>query len=216
MNYKKLVIESGIKMLDEGYTLETWGNISIRDPETGWIYLTPSGMKYHEICEDDVVVCDINGTVLEGRRKPTVEKELHLAVLRSRPEANAVVHTHPLYSTVFACTGETIPLLIDEAAKILGDEIKTAAYALPGSGQLVENCIAALGQKANACLLMSHGAVHIGTTIDAAFTAAKVLELTAQIYQMIRAMGARHIPISPENISAIQEFSKNKYGQGSK
>lgn len=213
MNYKKLVIESGIKMLDEGYTLETWGNISIRDPETGLVYVTPSGMKYHTLNEDDIVVCNLDGTIAEGHRKPTIEKDLHLAVMRSRPEVNAVVHTHPLYSTVFSCAGENIPLLIDEAAQVLGDEIKTAPYALPGSQELADNCVAALGQKASACLLMSHGAVCTGNSIDSAFVSAKVLELTAQIYQMIRAMGAQYVPISNENINAMQHFVKNIYGQ---
>lgn len=213
MNYKKMIVESGLRMLEGGYTIETWGNISYRDPDTNLVYLTPSGMDYGSIVESDIVVRDLDANPVEGDRKPTIEMGMHLAVYRARPEINAVVHTHPLYSTVFSCMGEDIPLLIDEAAQILGAPSRTAAYALPGSPQLAENCVKALGTDANSCLLQSHGAVCVGADMDTAFRVAKVLEVTAQIYQMIRAMGASFVPISPENIAAMQDFVKNIYGQ---
>lgn len=213
MNYKKLIIDSGLRMLNSGYTIETWGNISYRDGESGLVYLTPSGMDYTVITESDVVVCDLEGAIVEGRRKPTIETSLHLAIYRERPEVNAIVHTHPLYSTVFSCMGEDIPLLIDEAAQALGDVCRTAEYGLPGSPELAENCVRALGKDANACLLKSHGAVCVGATMDAAFKVSKVLEVTAQIYQMIRATGNAFQPISQENIAAMKYFANNLYGQ---
>lgn len=213
MDYKQLIIASGLRMLNAGYTIETWGNISARNPETQLVYLTPSGMDYTTISADDVVVCDIDGNVVEGKRKPTIETGLHTALYRARPEVNAVVHTHPLYSTVFSCMGEDIPMVIDEAAQVLGGVCRTAPYALPGTPELAENCVKALGTQANSCLLQSHGAVCVGETMDAAFKVAKVLEVTAQIYQMIRATGGAFQPISDKNIEAMQYFVKNIYGQ---
>lgn len=213
MNYKKLIVDSGLRMLNSGYTIETWGNISCRDKETNLVYLTPSGMDYTIITEDDVVVCDLNGKIVEGFRKPTIETTLHLEIYKFRPEVNAVVHTHPLYSTVFSCMGMDIPLIIDEAAQVLGDVCRTAEYALPGSPELAQNCIKALGKKSNSCLLKSHGAVCVGETMDDAFKVSKVLEVTAQIYQMILATGNNYQPISKENIAAMQYFVKNIYGQ---
>ena len=213
MNYKKLIIDSGNKMIDEEYTIETWGNISYRDPESNKVYLTPSGMHYATLVEDDIVVCDLDGTILESSRKPTIETELHLSVYRNRPDVNAVVHTHPINSTVFSCCGEEIPLLIDEAAQCLGGSVKTAPYALPGSPELAENCVQALGEARNACLLMSHGAVCVGENMEAAFRVAKVLEVTSEIYFRIRSMSAQYIPISDENIEKMEYFVKNLYGQ---
>ena len=102
MDFKKCIVESGKKLENSGLTVETWGNISIRDPETGLVYLTPSAMKYSTIAEDDVVVCRLDGTIVEGHRKPTIETGLHLAVYRNREEVNAVIHTHPMYSMVYA------------------------------------------------------------------------------------------------------------------
>ncbi|HHV30180.1 MAG TPA: class II aldolase/adducin family protein [Clostridium sp.] len=213
MNIKRIIVDSGIRMLNSGLTVGTWGNISFRDKESNLVYLTPSGMDYSAIIEDDVVVCDLDGNIVEGKRKPTIEKGMHLAVYKARPEVNAVVHTHPIYSTVFSCIGEDIPLIIDEAAQTLGDVVKTASYALPGSQELADNCIKALGTKSNACLLMSHGAVCVGETMDAAFKVSTVLEVTAQIYYMIKSMGKEYIKISEENIAAMEYFVKNIYGQ---
>ncbi|MEG2769654.1 MAG: class II aldolase/adducin family protein [Oscillospiraceae bacterium] len=213
MNYKKLIVDSGLRMLDGGYTVGTWGNISVCDRENGVVYLTPSGMDYADITEDDVVAVDLKCNVVEGHRKPTIETGLHVAVYNARADVNAIVHTHPIYSTVFSCCGEDIPMVIDEAAQILGDVCRTAEYALPGSPELADNCIKALGDKANTCLLKSHGAVCVGDNMETAFKVCKVLEVTAQIYQMIRAMGKDYEKISDDNISAMQYFVKNIYGQ---
>ncbi|MBE5967806.1 MAG: class II aldolase/adducin family protein [Lachnospiraceae bacterium] len=214
MNYKELIIESGKKMASEGFTIETWGNISFRDPKTNLVYITPSGMDYFKCNNDDVVVLNLDGERVEGTRKPTIETEMHLGVYRSRPEVNAVVHTHPIYSTVFSSMGEDIPLFLDEAAQTLGDVVKSTKYALPGTPELAEECIKALGKESNACLLQSHGAVCVGESMDAAFKVAKVLEITAQVYYMIRSTNGKPIALSDENIAAMKDFVKYKYGQG--
>ncbi len=213
MNYKKLIVESGKRMEGSGLTVETWGNISYRDPETQLVYLTPSAMLYNTITEDDVVVCSLDGTVVEGKRKPTIETEMHLSVYRNRQDVNAIIHTHPIYSMVYASQGKDIPMIIDEAAQILGDVCRCTDYALPGSSELADNCVKALGEKANSCLINSHGAVCVAGTMEGAFKTAKVLEVTAQIYYMIEATGGKPVGISPENIAAMQDFVKNSYGQ---
>ena len=213
MNFKKLIVDSGLKMLNGGYTVETWGNISCRDPETQRVYITPSGMDYSTLCEDDVVVVDLDANVLEGKRRPSIETGLHCAIYRARGDVNAVVHTHPIYSTVFSCIGEDIPMLIDEAAQCMGDVCRTTEYALPGSVEIAQNCIKALGQKANSCLLKSHGAVCVAGDMPGAFRVVKVLEVTAQMYQMIRAMNCQYHPISQENIEKMQYFVCHCYGQ---
>lgn len=214
MNYNQLIVESGKRMSGSGLTVETWGNISFRDKETGLVYLTPSAMLYDTIVEDDVVVCRLDGTIVEGERKPTIETEMHLSVYRNREDVNAIIHTHPIYSMVYAAQGKDIPLIIDEAAQILGDVCRCADYALPGSAELAENCVKALGERSNSCLIHSHGAVCVSGDMDGAFKTAKVLEVTAQIYYMIEATGGKPAGISDENIKAMQDFVKNSYGQG--
>ena len=212
-NWKREVIDAGIRMLSEGITIGTWGNVTVRDPETGYVYLSPSGMPYKTLMEDDIVVVRLDGSRVEGERKPTIETEMHLAIYRARPACNAIIHTHPVYSTAFSAMGEDIPLLLDEAAQVLGDVVRTTAYALPGSQELADECVKALGDKAMACLLRSHGAVCLGKDLEQAFGNSTVLEATARVYSIIRSMGKQFDPISPENIAFMQNFVKNSYGQ---
>lgn len=210
MNYKRFLIDACLRMVKSGLTVETWGNISVRDPETGYVYLTPSGMPYDTIVEDDIVVMDIDGNRIEGERKPTIEHAMHLGIMRNRPEINAVVHTHPVYSQVFALLHEDIPPVIDEAAQILG-EVRVTEYALPGSPEMAENAIKTLGNDA-ACLLANHGAVAVGKDMDAAFKVCTILEMTSQIYYMARCIGTPK-PIDDDKVAFMKDFVANHYGQ---
>lgn len=211
MNYKEHLIACGKRMLHSGLTVETWGNISVRDPETGLIYLTPSGMPYDSITGDDIVVMRPDGTIAEGFRKPTVEWAMHLGIMNARRDVNAIIHTHPIYSQVFAVLHEDIPPVIDEAAQAMGGDVKTAEYAIPGTKELAQNALAALGNGA-ACLLANHGAVCVGKDANAAFKVCNVLEMTAHIYYMARSIGEPE-PISRENVEYMKDFAANSYGQ---
>ena len=211
MNYKELIVAAGNRMIGSGLTVETWGNISARDPETGLIYLTPSGMPYDILTEEDVVVVDSSMNVVEGKRRPTIEIGMHAGIMNAREDVFAIIHTHPVYSQVFACLHEDIPPVIDEAAQILGGSVRCAEYALPGTEELARNTVKALGDG-SAVLLANHGAVCVGEDMDQAFKAATVLEMTARIYQMARAIGSPFI-IDDEKVAYMKDFVRNHYGQ---
>lgn len=211
MNYKSYLVECGKRLLYSGLTIETWGNISVRDNETGLIYLTPSGMPYDILNQEDIVVMNSKMEVVDGFRKPTIEKELHIGILNRRPDINAVIHTHPIYSQVFATMREDIPPIIDEAAQLLGGAVRCAEYALPGSHELAVNVINALGSDA-ACLMANHGAVCVGKDMDHAFKVCAVLEMTSQIYQLARSIGTVQM-LKEDDIKAMKEFAANYYGQ---
>jgi L-fuculose-phosphate aldolase len=136
---------------------------------------------------------------------------MHLGILRARPEINAVIHTHPLYSQVFAVLRQPIPPVIDEAAQALGGTVYPAEYALPGTPELAENVRRALG-GGSACLLANHGAVCVGRSMEQAFHVCTVLEMTARIYQMALAVGKPCV--LPEDLVAfMKDFAENHYGQ---
>lgn len=211
MDYKKFIVECGNRMLNSGLTVETWGNISVRDPETGLFYLTPSGMPYDIIEPEDIIVMDKNLNIVEGTRKPTIEFGLHIGIMNMRPDVNAVIHTHPVESQVFACLHRDIPPVIDEAAQLLGGTVKCAKYALPGSEELAHNVMEALGDGA-ACLMANHGAVCVGADMDTAFRVCTVLEMTAEIYQKALAIGKPE-PIDEDKVLFMKDFVANHYGQ---
>jgi len=211
MNCKTCLVDAGKRMLHSGLTVDTWGNLSLRDPETGLVYLTPSAMPYDVLTEDDIVAARLDGTVVEGTRKPTIEMEMHLEILRARPELRAVIHTHPIDSQVFAVLRRPIPPISDEAAQTLGGTVSVAEYGLPGSPELAENAVRALGNGC-ACLLANHGAVCVGASLEQAFKVCTVLEVTAKIYRMALAIGEPHV-ISDDLVAAMRDFAVNHYGQ---
>ena len=211
MNYKEAIVENGIRMLHSGLTVETWGNISMRDPETGLVYLTPSDMPYDKIVPDDVVVMNSKCEVVDGKRKPTIEYGMHVGIMNARPDVNAVIHTHPVDSQIFALLHRDIPPVIDEAAQLLRGTVRCAKYALPGTDELAENVIEALGDGA-ACLMANHGAVAAGSDIDHAFRICTVLEMTAKIYYKALCIGDPQ-PIDDEKVAFMVDFVTNHYGQ---
>lgn len=208
---KQTVVDAGIKMWNRSLTVGTWGNISCRDPETGKIYITPSGMDYQELETEDIVVFNQEGEKVEGKRKPSIEASMHIAIFQARNDVNAIIHTHPTYSTAFAVTENEIPPISEDFVQIVGDKVECAEYALPGTEELAENVVEAL-QDRNAVLLLNHGTLYTGPDMDFAFKISDVVEKTAQTYLLSKNLGEpRFIP--EDDIEAMQEFVKNEYGQ---
>ena len=200
-------------MLGSDLTIETWGNISVRS-ETGEICITPSGMPYQEITPSDLVFLDAEGNVTEGNRIPSIETQMHVLIYQNRPDVQAILHTHPVASTVFGVLRKPIPVITDEIAQAIGGEISVAEYALPGTKELAENAVRALGEK-NACLLANHGAVCVGKDLAACFKVATVLETGAEIYQKALAIsnGAGQVELKADDVKAMYDFAQNRYGQ---
>ena len=208
---KALLVETGVKIIEEGLTVGTWGNFSVRDPETGLIYITPSGMDYRIIQPDDIVVLDNDINVVDGVRVPSIEKGMHATTYHARPDVNAVIHTHPLYSTVLGVNGLELPGISEDFVQIVGDKIVCSLYALPGTMELAHNAVEGLG-KWNAVLLPNHGALNVGPDMPTAMTVCHVVEKTAHIYIMAKSIGTPTL-ISAEDCKAMQDFARNVYGQ---
>ena len=104
---------SAPRVLVEG----TSGNVSGR-VDDGLVCLTPSSVAYDAMTLDDLVIVDLDGNVVEGERSPTTEKALHLACYRAYPEIGGVIHSHPVYATMFALAREPIPAVIEEVVGV--------------------------------------------------------------------------------------------------
>ncbi len=207
--FSQKLMEAGIAMVQKKLTIETWGNLSIRQNNN--IYITPSGMPYDTLTIDDICVLNTEGIQIAGKRKPSIEAGMHVQIYQNRPDVQAIVHTHAIYSTIFAVLHEDIPCITDEIAQAIGGDIRCAAYGLPGSKELADNVVKALGNK-NACLLANHGALVVGKDFKECFKNAAVLETSAQIYQMAKAIGTPQVE-KEEDIAWMYDFAKNKYGK---
>jgi L-fuculose-phosphate aldolase len=210
-DYLQQIVDGGMEMVRRGLTVGTWGNISVRDSETGLIYIKPSGMPYEAITAEDVVVMNSDKEVVWGKRKPSIEYGLHITIMNKRPDVNAVIHTHPIYSSAFAVTLQEIPGISEDFVQIVGDKVICAEYALPGTPELAANVAKALGER-NAVLIPNHGTVCVGADVEGALKICHVVEKSAQIYILAKSLGSPQI-ISDEDIEAMQYFARNHYGQ---
>ena len=164
------------------------GDLSLRDPNTGYIYISPNAgpdidiPNWNAITENDVVVCDGDGNIIENWHNiiPTCESPMHFAIYKARPECNAIVHNHSIYSSAFSIVGRDIPLALSEMRKF-GHEIRCPlAFGPAGSDTLTNGVVEALGKVNRAALVRSHGAVCIGANMREAFHVAIMLEKLAQ------------------------------------
>jgi L-fuculose-phosphate aldolase len=167
----------------------TAGNLSAR-VDSELIAITPSGMPYRQITPQDIVICDLGGNLVEGERRPSSELPFHTAVLRTRPDAGAVVHTHSLYATTFAVLGRTIPAVHYVIAALGLTEVPIVPYHTFGSPELADAIAAALVDGGDAALLASHGALALGTDLAKAARAAELLEFLATVYYRALTVGA--------------------------
>jgi len=185
---KMEIVEAGMRMLHKGLVIGASGNISIRISGEDKIVITPSQIKYDKIGVNDIVVVDFKKNVLEGDRSPSVETGMHIGVYETRPDVGAIVHTHSVYASAIASLGKTIPPFLDDIVLMLGGEIEVAEYGMPGSKELAENAVRALGKK-NAVLLANHGSLSCGKDLEGAFVNAELVERVAKIFILSSLLG---------------------------
>src|SRR4030042_1421782 len=116
---KKLIVDTGRELYKQNLTLGTWGNISVLDSEAGLVYIKPSGMDYNEINPEDIIVVDKKGKTIEGFRKPSIEMPMHLSIYNARKDVGAIIHYHPIYSSVLAVTGFSLPGICEDFVQIV-------------------------------------------------------------------------------------------------
>ena len=181
---KKLVLETAQRMHTAGLVVATAGNVSMRLPsgtKRQLLAITPSARPYDLLDIDDIQIIDFNAEPVEGNLTPSMETMLHIGIYRSRPDVNAIIHTHSVYASAVSVAGMDIPPILDDQVAFLGGEIKLAGHGLTGSPEQVENVLAALEDR-SAVLLPNHGVVGTGSTIQDAFTACELVEKTAKVY----------------------------------
>lgn len=207
---KKMVIEAGKDMLKRSWTVGTWGNISVRTKDKKYMVITPSGVDYEVITPEMMSLVSMDGELISGK-KPSIETGLHLEIYKNRQDVNAVVHTHSVYTGAVASTRITVPPILDEMAQIIGGEVKTAEYALPGSKELAHNCKEALGDKM-AVLLANHGGVSVGKDLKEAFKITSVLEISLKSYFIAKVIG-NPVVLDDKDVNFMRDFFMNSYGK---
>ena len=178
---REMLVVYGQRLLASGLVQGNWGNLSVRLNEDQML-VTPSGLDYERVKPEDMVVVSIRNLHYDrfGNR-PTSEKGLHAGIYRHRPDVGAVIHTHSTYCSVFAAARMPLEVENPRMAEEVGDIIRIADYARPGTNALSRNTIRALG-RAKGCIMAHHGMICCGVDLKQTFHICSTIEEAAEQY----------------------------------
>lgn len=204
------------------YELVVWtaGNVSqrVRHPEVAdgsqdLFVIKPSGVSYDDLTPESMVVCTLDGQVLEGEHAPSSDTAAHAYTYEHMPEVGGVVHTHSTYATAWAARGEDIPCVLTMMADEFGGPIPIGPFAIIGDDSIGRGIVATLRESRSPAVLMAnHGPFTIGKDARAAVKAAVMCEEVARTVHIAQQLGDPQ-PIDPAKIDSLYERYQNVYGQ---
>ncbi|HEY9379478.1 MAG TPA: L-ribulose-5-phosphate 4-epimerase [Jiangellaceae bacterium] len=197
------------------YGLVAWtaGNVSARVPNAELMVIKPSGVSYDELTAATMIVCDLDGKVVDGELAPSSDTAAHAYVYRAMPEVGGVVHTHSPYACAWAARNEPIPCVLTAMADEFGGEIPVGPFALIGNDDIGKGIVETLsGHRSPAVLMRNHGVFTIGPDATAAVKAAVMCEDVARSVHLARQLG-EPVPIEPADIDRLYDRYQNAYGQ---
>jgi L-ribulose-5-phosphate 4-epimerase len=201
------------------YELVVWtgGNVSQRitfdDGSPDLFAIKPSGVRYEELTADSMVVCDLDGNLVDGKRSPSSDTAAHAYVYRNMPDVNGVVHTHSNYACAWAAVGEEIPCILTAIADEFGGPIPVGPFAIIGDDSIGKGIVDTLkGHRSPAVLMQNHGVFTIGATAQAAVKAAVMCEDNAKSAFIARQLGSP-IPIPQAAVESLYNRYQNVYGK---
>jgi len=168
----------GLKLLETGLVIGTWGNVSVRLGHQ--MIITPTGADYTKLTDDDMPLVDLATGEWEGP-KPSSERGLHQAIYLERREIGAVLHVHSPNASTLAAAHVELPPILDDLAQMVGPSVRVAPYALSGTRKIVKETVKALKGRM-AALMANHGAVCLGRNLDEALLCCQVLEKGCKAY----------------------------------
>jgi L-fuculose-phosphate aldolase len=181
-----------------GLVVGTAGNVSVREGDL--VAVTPSGVRYAELAPELVGVYRLDGEAVEAPLAPSSELPLHLAVYQDRPEAGAVVHTHPPAATALSTLVDEVPAVHYYTA-LFGGPVRVAPYATYGTAELARGVAGALRRRTG-CLMAGHGAVTLGPDLADALDKSAYLEWLCDVYLRAASAGTPRL-LPPAEISAV-------------
>ena len=188
---KSRVYKENMNLVKYGLVVLTWGNVSAIDRESGLVVIKPSGVSYDTMTEEDMVVVDLEGNVVEGKYRPSSDTPTHLYLYKVFPDVGGIVHTHSTHAVAFAQAGRSIPAYgtthadafygnIPCARALSESEIKTDYEK--NTGKVIFETFGELDYNAiPGCLVKNHGPFTWGKSPEKAVENAVTLEEVAKM-----------------------------------
>jgi len=197
------------------YGLVVWtaGNVSARVPGADLMVIKPSGVGYDDLRPENMIVCDLDGNVVEGEHNPSSDTAAHAYVYRHMPEVGGVVHTHSTYAVAWAARAEPVPCVLTAMADEFGGEIPVGPFALIGGDDIGAGIVATLrDHRSPAVLMANHGPFTIGRTARDAVKAAAMCEDVCRSVHIAFQLGQPRA-IASEAVDRLYDRYQNVYGQ---
>lgn len=208
---KEEVCEQNHELPNNDLVVGSGGNVSGRDPETGLIVIKPSGVKFAKLTPQSMVVVDIEGNVIEGDKKPSVDTGIHLYIYKNRADVFGITHTHSPYASSFAARGERIPAIMTPITHMLGRDVPCSRYATPGEVDTGQAIIEA-ADGGWAVLVKAHGVFTMGKSATEATAFAMYLEEAAMTTHLAIVRGpVEELP--QDEIDRCYNWFRKNYGQ---
>ncbi|RFD79460.1 L-ribulose-5-phosphate 4-epimerase [Gardnerella vaginalis] len=198
------------------WNLVVWtaGNVSQRLHTADLMVIKPSGVRYERLTPESMIVCDLDGNVVDGSYSPSSDTASHAYSYRNMPEVFGVVHTHSTYATAWAAIGENIPCGLTMMGDEFGGSVPVGPFRLIGSEAIGQGVVETLRKypKSPAVLMQNHGPFVIGKDAESAVKAAAMTEEVAKTMWAARQIG-KIIDIKQEDINSLNKRYQNVYGQ---
>ncbi|EGL14140.1 L-ribulose-5-phosphate 4-epimerase [Gardnerella vaginalis 315-A] len=198
------------------WNLVVWtaGNVSQRLHTADLMVIKPSGVRYERLTPESMIVCDLDGNVVDGSYSPSSDTASHAYIYRNMHEVFGVVHTHSTYATAWAAIGENIPCGLTMMGDEFGGPVPVGPFRLIGSEAIGQGVVETLRKypKSPAVLMQNHGPFVIGKDAESAVKAAAMTEEVATTMWAARQIG-KIIDIKQEDINSLNKRYQNVYGQ---
>ena len=208
---KQAVIDAALKLDRYDLIALSGGNVAYRMP-SGDILITPSGMIYENMVASDILVVSLDGEIVEGTRKPSVDTEALLYIFKNRPDINAVIHTHQPYATGLGLVMDEIPCNLSTMANGVEGPVAVAEYGDAGSISMGVKALEAIGDRL-AVVLKHHGVIAVGASLRQALFAAVYLEEAAKTISVALSTGLPMAQMTQEQIDEAIGVFRYRYGQ---
>lgn len=188
MQYEKIrkqVLDAILNAVEHGLINGTSGNIALQDDDQKVVAITPSGISYETMKTEDIAIVDMDGNWIEGPYKPSSELPMHLAIIKARPDIKATVHTHGMFATIAAMSGELLPSTPPQAEF---GPVPVAPFTMPGSNDLADIVVNTMGEG-RAVLMENHGMICCGKNMKAAMSATVYTEEMAMTSYYAKVLG---------------------------
>jgi L-fuculose-phosphate aldolase len=203
---KQEIVEAGRKLWERQYVDGNGGNISARLSDE-WVLCTPTLTSKADLSADALCLVDMDGVQVAGRERRSSEILLHLAIMRTVPEARAVIHSHPPHAKAFALAGRVPPEAMLAEHEVFVGPVALLPFESPGT-QAFADTVVPLAHDHNTILLGNHGLVTWADTVTHAEWFVEVMDTTCRILILVNQLGAKPAPIPQSGVRNLLDLKE--------